>query len=200
MKNFSIQKYFFNAPSFESQGSEKKISTKSKITVGDGRLDKWELQIIEKAVEAKCAWVLQKFLQQNNVLLEEIVSELRNRIDRSSDGSGTKYVQSLLKVLQDNSAKTAEKPKMQVKYIPRSYADLGYAPNDPRVQSGEKLIIPVQVPVLNHSEAKPVYNETQVKFTQEDYQKHCANGKGGMFCEVMKYELNKQAKEQENKK
>lgn len=40
MKNFSIQQYFFNAPSFESQGSEKNISKKSKITVGDGRLDK----------------------------------------------------------------------------------------------------------------------------------------------------------------
>lgn len=40
MKNFSIQKYFFNAPSFESSGAGKEIAKKSKITVGDGRLDK----------------------------------------------------------------------------------------------------------------------------------------------------------------
>lgn len=109
MKNFSIQKYFFNAPSFESSGAGKEIAKKSKITVGDGRLDKWELQIIEKAVQTKRAGVLQDFLQKNNILLEEIVAELKSRTKRPPKNASRKYIQNLLNEL--NVGKTIKNTK-----------------------------------------------------------------------------------------
>lgn len=53
--------------------------------------------------------MLQKFLQKNNILLEEIVAELKSRTKRPPKNASRKYIQNLLNEL--NVGKTIKNTK-----------------------------------------------------------------------------------------
>lgn len=75
------------------------ISEKISPILRDNKLLKSELRIIEQAVTEKRKWLLENFLQENNILFEDIISELQSRLNRPSE-NGKKYVRHLLRELE----------------------------------------------------------------------------------------------------
>lgn len=68
--------------------------------IRDNKISRSELRLIEQAVIEKRKWLLEKFLEKNNILFSDIIAEMRSRLSRSPENNSKKYIRKLLRELQ----------------------------------------------------------------------------------------------------
>lgn len=116
MRNFQIRKYFISIEQSYRLATwgTKNPNEKMKISpiIADDKLRVSELQLIEQAVSEKKKWLLEKFLQENNILFKDIITDLQNRLNRPSE-SGKEYIRRLLSDLQNNTENQKSIPTIQ---------------------------------------------------------------------------------------
>lgn len=118
MQMFRIQKYFYALESdfvHRANSTEKASQTpKQSPIIRDNKLFTSELRLIEQAVAEKRKNLLREFLQKNNILLEDMIAELKSRLNRPNE-NGKKYIRYLLGQLGNN----AKNPENNQKKSPK---------------------------------------------------------------------------------